>query len=283
MADGLGATPLVANLLEMIMKKILVILSILFSLSLIEKVNACSCDWIGPFLKVAKWTDLVALVKIKNYGSFSGNIPMSMEVEVIELIKGDDTRKIIKVWGDTGILCRPYLSRFQSDSIWVLSLFKSRSEGYFRHPDEKEGDYNISGCGEYYMKVKNDTVIGLIENVNYNDPPQYMNLTNFLTSAKQILTSVEEEIPYSFELSQNYPNPFNPSTEISYSIKVDDFVKLNIYNSLGEEVSVLVNEQQKRGKYSVTFTAHNISSGFYLYRIQVGSSYQAVKKMVLLK
>lgn len=265
------------------MKKILVILIILLSISLIEKVYACSCEWNGPFLKVAKGTDLVALVKIKNYGSFSGDMPMSMEVEIIELLKGDDTRKIVKVWGDTGILCRPYLRRFQSDSIWVLSLFKSRSEGYFRHPDERDGDYNISGCGEYYMKVKNDTVIGLIENVNYNDPPQYMSLTHFLTSAKQILTSVEEEIPYSFELSQNYPNPFNPTTKISYSIKEENFVKINIYNTLGEEVAVLVNEQQKKGKYSVTFTAHNISSGFYFYRIQVGSSYQAAKKMVLLK
>jgi len=170
------------------MKKILLIFIILLSISIIEKVYPCSCDWIGPFFKVAKGTDLVALVKIKNYGSFSGNIPMSMEVEVMELIKGNDTRRIIKVWGDTGILCCPYLSKFQSDSIWVLSLFKSRSEEYFRHPDEKDGDYNISGCGEYYMKVKNDTVIGLIENVNYNDPPQYMNLKNFLASARQILT-----------------------------------------------------------------------------------------------
>jgi hypothetical protein len=283
LGGGLSATPLVASLLEAIMKKILMILSFLFSISLIEKVNACSCDWIGPFFTVAKGTHLVVLAKIKNYGSFSGNMPMSMEVEVIELIKGDDTRKIIKVWGDTGILCRPYLSRFQSDSIWVLSLFKSRSEGYSRHPEEKEGDYNISGCGEYYMKVKNDTVIGLIENVNYNDPPQYMNLTNFLVSAKQILTSVEEEIPYSFELSQNYPNPFNPTTIISYSIKEEDFVKLSIYNTLGEEVAVLVNEQRKRGKYSVTFTAHNISSGFYVYRIIVGNSYSSVKKMMYLK
>lgn len=257
------------------------IILIVFSLG--EKVYPCSCEWNGPFFKVAKGTSLVALVKIKNYGSFSGNISMYMEVEVIELLKGDDTRKILKVWGDTGMLCRPYLSRFQSDSIWVLSLFKSHSEGYFRHPDEKEGDYNISGCGEYYMKVRNDTVIGLIDNVNYNDPPQFMNLTNFLASAKQILTSVEEEIPYSFELSQNYPNPFNPSTKISYSIKEEDFVKLNIYNTLGEEVAVLVNEQQKRGKYSVTFTARNISSGFYIYRIIVGNSYSSVKKMMYLK
>lgn len=265
------------------MKKILVILIILYSIPLIGKVYACSCEWIGPFFKVAKGTDLVVLVKIISYGSYSGNMPMSMDVEVIELIKGDETRRVIKIWGDTGILCRPYLSRFQSDSVWVLSLFKSRSEGYFRHPNEKEGDYNISGCGEYYMKVKNDVVIGLIENVNYNDPPQYMNIQDFIASAKQVLTSVQEEIPYFFELNQNYPNPFNPSTEISYSIKADDFVKLNIYNSLGEEVAVLVNEHQKRGKYSVKFTAHNISSGFYIYRIVVGNAYNSLKKMMYLK
>ncbi len=283
LGSALVATPLVANLLETIIKKILLLLIILFFMSLNTNIYACSCEWNGPFFKVAKSTDLVALVKIKNYGSFSGDMPMSMEVEIIELLKGDDNRKIVKVWGDTGVLCRPYLKWFQSDSIWVLSLFKSQSEGYFRHPDEKEGDYNISGCGEYYMKVKNDTVIGLIENVNYNGPPQYMNLTNFLASVKQILTSVEEEIPYFFKLSQNYPNPFNPSTEILYSIKVDNFVKLNIYNSLGEEVAVLVNDQQKQGEYSVIFNANNISSGFYIYRLTVGNTYSSAKKMMYLK
>lgn len=265
------------------MKKILFFLIILILFSSNEKVFSCSCEWNGPFFKVAKGASLVALVKIKNYGSFSGNIPMYMEVEVMELIKGDDTRKIIKVWGDTGILCRPYLSRFQSDSIWVLSLFKSRSEGSFRHPDEKEGDYNISGCGEYFMKVKNDTVIGLIENVNYNDPPQHMNLSSFLASAKQILTSIEEEIPYSFELSQNYPNPFNPTTKISYSIKEAGIVKLKVYNLIGEEVRTLVDRFQITGKYSTEFIAHNLPSGFYFYRIQVGNLYQAARKMMLLK
>jgi hypothetical protein len=265
------------------MRKTFILLIVLLIFSLVKNNYACSCEWFGPFLQVAKGADLVALVKIKSFSSYSRDIPMSMDIEIIELIKGEDTRKTVKVWGDTGILCRPYLTIFQSDSIWVLSLFNSIGEGQFRHPDEKEGDYNISGCGEYWLTVKNDTVIGLIEDVDYDDPQQYMSLSSFLVSAKQILTLVEEEIPYSFELDQNYPNPFNPTTEISYSIKEDNFVKLNIYNTLGEEVRVLVNELKKRGKYSYTFTANNITSGFYIYRIQVGNSFQLSRKMLLLK
>ncbi|MEG8948159.1 T9SS type A sorting domain-containing protein [Rosettibacter firmus] len=263
------------------MKKILVILGILLSISLIEKVYACSCEWYGPFLKVAKGADLVALVKIKSYGSFSGDMPMSMEVEIIELLKGDDTRKTVKVWGDTGLLCRPYLRRFQSDSIWVLALFKS-SEGYFRHPDEREGDYNISICGEYYLKIKNDTVIGLIENVNYNDPPQYMSLTNFLTSAKQILTSVEEEIPYFFELSQNYPNPFNPTTKISFSVPKDSHVSLKVFDILGREVAVLANRVFLAGRYELDFNASNLPSGTYIYKLRTEDK-TITKKMLLIK
>ena len=83
-------------------------------------------------------------------------------------------------------------------------------------------------------------------------------------------------------LDQNYPNPFNPATKISFSIPEESFVRLEIYNSLGEKVSTLVSKEMNPGNYSFEWNAENYSSGVYFYRIKAGD-FTAVKKLVLLK
>ncbi|MGE5429601.1 MAG: T9SS type A sorting domain-containing protein [Syntrophomonadaceae bacterium] len=80
---------------------------------------------------------------------------------------------------------------------------------------------------------------------------------------------------------QNYPNPFNPSTAIKYSISAESKVKLSVYNALGEEIKVLVNEILKSGAYEVTFMQDEVPSGVYFYRITAGS-YIQTKIMILL-
>jgi hypothetical protein len=94
--------------------------------------------------------------------------------------------------------------------------------------------------------------------------------------------NVEVEIPLVYALEQNYPNPFNPSTTIKYSIAEDGFVKLVIYSMLGEEVTTLVNTQQKAGRYEVNFNAAGLSSGVYVYRIEA-ANYISSKKLILMK
>jgi photosystem II stability/assembly factor-like uncharacterized protein len=85
-----------------------------------------------------------------------------------------------------------------------------------------------------------------------------------------------------FCLQQNYPNPFNPSTTIKYSIPEDGFVKLAVYNMLGEEVATIVSNVQKAGRYEVNFKASGLASGVYVYRIEA-ANYTASKKLVLMK
>jgi len=85
-----------------------------------------------------------------------------------------------------------------------------------------------------------------------------------------------------FRLSANYPNPFNPSTTISYQIPQKGNVTLKIYNTLGEEISTLVNETKERGVYSVIFNAENLPSGIYIYKITAGK-FSEVRKMQLIK
>ena len=89
-------------------------------------------------------------------------------------------------------------------------------------------------------------------------------------------------IPNGFRLSQNYPNPFNPSTTISFSIPEEMFVSLKVYNSLGQEVSELINEIKPAGNYSVDFDAGKLTSGVYFYKIEAGA-FSEIKKMILIK
>lgn len=88
--------------------------------------------------------------------------------------------------------------------------------------------------------------------------------------------------PYKYSLGQNYPNPFNPVTQIHYNIANDEFVKISVFNILGEKVSELVNRSQHAGTYSVEFDGTDLASGVYLYKIEAGS-FTDVKKMVLLR
>ena len=94
--------------------------------------------------------------------------------------------------------------------------------------------------------------------------------------------SVDVNISLEYTLSQNYPNPFNPATEIKYSLPESGFVTLKVYDMLGREASVLVNEDKTAGNYSVTFDGSSLSSGVYFYQLKAGQ-YTDTKKFVLLK
>ncbi|RJP62245.1 MAG: M6 family metalloprotease domain-containing protein [Ignavibacteriales bacterium] len=91
-----------------------------------------------------------------------------------------------------------------------------------------------------------------------------------------------EAKPKEYSLSQNYPNPFNPATKIRYQIPEAGWVTLKVYNLLGNEVATLVNEKKNAGNYDVEFSAKNISSGIYIYKLSCGN-FSSTKRMILLK
>ena len=99
-----------------------------------------------------------------------------------------------------------------------------------------------------------------------------------------LVTSVEnlqEEIATGFNLFDNYPNPFNPSTKIEFLIPESSFVNLRVYDILGREVEVLINEILPAGRYGVNFDASELSSGMYTYVLTSGNFYQSKKMMVI--
>lgn len=94
--------------------------------------------------------------------------------------------------------------------------------------------------------------------------------------------SFKPKTDQSVVLSNAFPNPFNPTTNITYQLPNDAHVKLIVYNSLGQIVNTLVDQNKSAGRYSVTFNAKNLPSGVYFYRIQAGD-YVSTKKMLLMK
>jgi len=98
------------------------------------------------------------------------------------------------------------------------------------------------------------------------------------------VVDVENEIEkvYNFQLYQNFPNPFNPTTSILYNLKEESFVLLKIYDVLGKEVEVLVNENKSAGQHEIFFNAKNITSGIYFYSLSAGNVHD-MKKMIVLK
>jgi hypothetical protein len=89
-------------------------------------------------------------------------------------------------------------------------------------------------------------------------------------------------LPTSYRLYQNYPNPFNPTTEIVFDLPVASSVKLQIFNTLGQLVTSLLNETRAAGQYTVRWDASELASGVYIYRIEANGFVDA-KKMVLIR
>ena len=93
---------------------------------------------------------------------------------------------------------------------------------------------------------------------------------------------VEVNSPAVYALEQNYPNPFNPSTTINYSIAEAGIVKLTVYNLLGQEVALIVNEFKEAGGHTITFDASKLTSGAYFYTIET-PQFKQTRKMLLAK
>ncbi len=87
---------------------------------------------------------------------------------------------------------------------------------------------------------------------------------------------------FNYDLKQNYPNPFNPSTQINFSLEEDTFVTLIVFDILGREIAILINDRVSRGNHKIQFDGSSLESGIYFYEL-VTESFRDVKKFVLIK
>ena len=123
----------------------------------------------------------------------------------------------------------------------------------------------------------------------YNKASQMIARQVMLSGKTDNISSVAQNDikPNKFILSQNYPNPFNPSTIIKYEIPFASKVKIEIFNTLGQKISTLLDAYKQAGTYKVTWDAKNYSSGVYFYSVEASDSeghiYKDIKKMILIK
>jgi hypothetical protein len=97
-----------------------------------------------------------------------------------------------------------------------------------------------------------------------------------------LIQNHSNEIPTETRLLQNYPNPFNPSTKIKFELPSGGLTQLKIYDVLGREILILVNEDLSSGIYEVEFDGSKFASGMYFYSLET-KDFKEVKKMVLIK
>ena len=119
-------------------------------------------------------------------------------------------------------------------------------------------------------------------NVSITDGKSTVSKVTILKVGNSI-TDVNDNVkPTVIILFQNYPNPFNPTTKIQFSLPKEEFVRLSVFNPLGQEVKVLVNETLPPTTYSFDFDGSELTNGIYLYRLQA-SDFTQTKKMILMK
>lgn len=116
---------------------------------------------------------------------------------------------------------------------------------------------------------------------------QFSNYSDVINIAGSIIGTFdkrgfEQIVPESNSLSQNFPNPFNPTTTIYYSVKEEGVVTINIFNSLGQAITTLVNDKKEVGYHYAEWNAASLPSGMYFYRINIGE-YTETRKMMLMK
>ena len=141
-------------------------------------------------------------------------------------------------------------------------------------PNVQPGDYEVFVNRIGYTSGFRNVTVGVlnIDTLNF-----YLDTTSLIG-----IQNISSEVPENFKLKQNYPNPFNPVTKIRFELAKSGFVKLSVYNILGQEVDVLVNGDLKAGEYEVSFNALKLTSGVYFYKI-AADGYSQTRKMVLLK
>ena len=146
---------------------------------------------------------------------------------------------------------------------------------------------SVQSTGTYNWLVPNfPSVQSLIKISDVNDS-SINDQSDFVFTIRDVTGVDDKEIPKSYALLENYPNPFNPYTIIRYQIPEKSFITLKVYDVLGNEVAILVNEEKAAGSYEVEFNSHsgiarNLPSGVYFYQFQAGDFIQT-KKMVLMK
>lgn len=155
------------------------------------------------------------------------------------------------------------------------TVFNFRYNDKLPWPEEADGD-------GFSLVSERRTPIGNPDNVNYWTLSGVVHGSPGENDVVSDVNTNIESVPNKFSISANYPNPFNPVTNIAYSIPRKAKVNISVFDILGRNVEILVNEVKLVGNYNVKFDGSKLSSGIYFYKI-TANDFVSTKKMVLLK
>jgi hypothetical protein len=158
---------------------------------------------------------------------------------------------------------------------YILSIFNTEQDTQITVVKDSSFVFNGSGF------LKPETAYNWTVEVSDGFITVYTDTFLFATPALSGINSANSR-PMRYELLQNYPNPFNPSTQIRFTLPVVESVQLAVYNSLGELVTKLIEEDLQAGAHAVEFNASHLPTGIYFYRLQAGE-WIDVRKMIFLK
>ena len=230
---------------------------------------------------------------------------------------GIKTSNLIEDWENTNWVVK-YLNTFEYDKLgklvsilnkrWVVDRWQNYAKKIFiNNQDEPQSihllkiwanniwndydryiynynnfNYLVDGFYEYFFNGQWVPGEGFLELKN-PDGFEIHFIANEIQVYYNSITDVGNDVnPVQYALSQNFPHPFNPTTNIKFSIPQRGYVKLVIYNLLGEVITILVDEVLQAGNHIVPFNAENLNSGIYIYRIESAIFFQS-NKMILLK
>ena len=179
------------------------------------------------------------------------------KIYTIDLTTGDGT-----LIGQTGFNLLTNDLAFDENGVLYGVIGGATDEGQLITIDTNDATGTLVGNTGF------QNVVGLAYSIN-GDP-------------NSVKDDANTTVPTEFSLEQNYPNPFNPATIIKFTISDVRFMTLKVYDVLGSEVAILINEDKPAGTYEVEFDASSLPSGIYFYKLQAGS-FVETKKMVLLK
>ncbi len=178
-----------------------------------------------------------------------------------------------------------------NDALYEI-MVNANTKALF-HVDQNQGSGNWVLLGKVYLPAERDIELRISDTGHNTNPSGAVLRTDavrftFVDEGTGIDESEDREPVYSFRLGQNYPNPFNPQTTIAYTVPFSErgkdglWVHLTVFNALGQKIRTLVNKRQQPGVYSTVFDAHQLASGVYYYRLEVGSQV-STRKMIVLK
>ena len=194
-----------------------------------------------------------------------------------ELSKRSDGFYVVGWNQDVSFVDVPYFRRFDTSDMSIGSSYLVTSQ--FASSDKIYTDIKLFRNKVFSVWIDS-------RNGNFDIYCNIRSFSNPDTTVKINYTS--NIIPSDFQLFQNYPNPFNPKTVIKYKLAAGSFASLKVFDLLGKEVAVLVNEKQNAGSYSVEWDASSLPSGAYIYKMSITSDngkevFTDRKKLVLVK